>query len=103
MQCLLGYDFPGNVRELKNIIERVSVLSPGPVITLEDLPADLRTRHEPAAVESGCLSEALAAAEKRCIVHALTQCGGNRTRAASALGISRKNLWEKMKQLAIEF
>lgn len=103
MQCLIGYDFPGNVRELKNIIERVSVLSPGPVITLEDLPADLRTRHEPAAVEPGCLSEALAAAEKRCIVHALTRCGGNRTRTASALGISRKNLWEKMKQLAIEF
>ena len=102
MQCLLHYDFPGNVRELKNIIERVSVLSPGPVITPEDLPSDLRAPQQLANGSTMLLSEAMANAEKQCIVNALTHSGGNRTKAASTLGISRKNLWEKMKQHRIE-
>lgn len=102
MDCLLNYDFPGNVRELKNIIERVSVLSPGPVITVEDLPADLHKAEQKANGAIMPLAEALASAEKQCIVHALAHSGGNRTRAAETLGISRKNLWEKMKQHRIE-
>ena len=102
MQCLLCYDFPGNVRELKNIIERVSVLSPGPVIIPEDMPADLRSTGPQNNGATMLLSEAMAKAEKQYIVNALHQSGGNRTRAAGALGISRKNLWEKMKQHRIE-
>ena len=102
MQCLLCYDFPGNVRELKNIIERVSVLSPGPVIIPEDMPADLRSTGPQKNSATMLLSEAMAKAEKQYIVNALHQSGGNRTRAAGALGISRKNLWEKMKQHRIE-
>ena len=102
MQCLLCYDFPGNVRELKNIIERVSVLSPGPVINRNDLPADLRVPKHLANGVPILLSEAMANAEKQCIVNALVLTGGNRTRAAGNLGISRKNLWEKMKQHGIE-
>ncbi|WP_306548384.1 sigma-54 dependent transcriptional regulator [Desulfobulbus sp.] len=102
MQCLLCYDFPGNVRELKNIIERVSVLSPGPVIIPEDMPADLRSTGPQNNGATMLLSEAMAKAEKQYIVNALHQSGGNRTRTAGALGISRKNLWEKMKQHRIE-
>jgi two-component system response regulator AtoC len=103
MQCLMQYDFPGNIRELKNIIERVSVLSPGPAINRGDLPADL---HTPRAAAIGTtvlpLSAIMASAEKQCLINVLTYCSGNRTKAAGALGISRKNLWEKMKLHGIE-
>ena len=97
MECLRNYRFPGNVRELKNIIERVSVLSPGPVITADDLPADMQSHRQQANGPVLPLSLVLAQAEKQCIGTALSSSGGNRTKAASMLGISRKNLWEKMK------
>ena len=99
-----SYEYPGNVRELKNIVERVSVLSAGPVIGLEDLPADLR--NPATAVPVGGtplpLAESMARAEKQFLLGALTRCGNNRTKAAEVLGISRKNLWEKMKLHRIE-
>ena len=101
MITMLNYNFPGNVRELKNIIERASVLAPKCVITLADLPSDLRdtleNRSNPVP-----LSTALARTEKQCILNALTATEGNRTKAADMLGISRKNLWEKMKLRNIE-
>ncbi len=99
MQCLLRYDYPGNVRELKNILERASVLAPEPEITPADLPADLQQKNRMAEEVSGpvMLSEALARTERKCLLNALALTGGNRTRAAALLGISRKNLWEKMK------
>ncbi len=99
MQILVNYDFPGNVRELKNIIERASVLAPGPIITPQDLPADLSRQTEETGPkeEAVQLSLALAKTEKKCVLGALALTNGNRTKAAELLGISRKNLWEKMK------
>lgn len=98
LKVLKAYDFPGNVRELKNIIERVSVLAPSPVIQPWNLPADLRgPATENAGEEVLTLGEAVARAEKNCIRSALRHTGGNKTEAAEILGISRKNLWEKMK------
>jgi len=104
MQALLDYDFPGNVRELKNIIERASVLAPNPIISRQDLPSDLNPYIAAGhgKEEAVNLSNALAKTEKKCVLAALAMTKGNRTKAAALLGISRKNLWEKMKLHHIE-
>jgi two-component system response regulator AtoC len=102
MQCLLAYDFPGNIRELKNILERASVLAPEAVIQPSDLPSDLRASHtDPDHQESCTLAEAVAMTEKQVVLQALTRTGGKKAEAADLLGISRKNLWEKMKLYSI--
>ncbi|MHB8790741.1 MAG: sigma-54-dependent transcriptional regulator [Desulfobulbaceae bacterium] len=102
MQCLIDYGYPGNVRELRNIIERASVLAPQPVITPADLPADLAGNGETGGGENPCsLAEAVARTEKQLVLKALALAQGRRTEAAELLGISRKNLWEKMKLYAI--
>ncbi len=98
MEKLLEYDFPGNIREMKNILERASVLAPEPTVTPEDLPADLRQKSTAQDTpQSLVLSEALARTEKEVILKALNKAGGVKQNAAELLGISRKNLWEKMK------
>jgi len=102
MQCLIDYSYPGNVRELKNIIERASVLAPEPVIKQDDLPADLLEANGFSETgDSLLLSDAVARTEKLLLVKALTRTNGKRAEAAELLGISRKNLWEKMKQYEI--
>ncbi|MFN2368025.1 MAG: helix-turn-helix domain-containing protein, partial [Desulfurivibrionaceae bacterium] len=98
LNCLLNYNFPGNIRELRNIIERASVLTRSPVIDVLELPCDLTGNGSELVDDPACtLAEAVARAEKNCIRKALGRSGGNKTEAADLLGISRKNLWEKMK------
>lgn len=99
-QALQNYAYPGNVRELRNLLERVSVLAATARIEIWELPLELRGAARPAeaAEESHeTLAAAVASAEKNCILRALQKTAGNKTEAASILGISRKNLWEKMK------
>ncbi len=97
-QAFNNYSFPGNVRELRNLLERLTVLAPAPQIQLWNLPVELRGGTDE---NDGCeelnLSTAVANTEKRCILRALKKTNGNKTEAADLLGISRKNLWEKMK------
>ncbi len=101
LSCLETYSFPGNARELHNLMERASVLCSGPVIYPEDLPTEL------CAIES-CketgfnLADNMAIAEKVCLRKALNHCGGNKTKTSELLGISRKNLWEKLKNYDID-
>ena len=98
MELLVAYDYPGNVRELRNIIERASVLAPEAVIGMGDLPADLGGNDETTTPgDSLLLAEVVARAEKQAILRVLTKTGGAKSLAAEMLGISRKNLWEKMK------
>jgi two-component system response regulator AtoC len=97
MALLLAYDYPGNIRELHNIIERLLVLHPGQTIETWHLPADLTTDGSPHHTESLLLAEAVSQAEKSCILRALQKTGNKKSDTADLLGISRKNLWEKMK------
>lgn len=101
IDCLKNYDFPGNTRELRNLMERASVLCRGPEITPADLPFEITCKASHLESDFN-LSARLAVAEKELLQIALRQSNGNRTEAAQLLGISRKNLWEKMKSHQLE-
>jgi PAS domain S-box-containing protein len=96
LERLLNYDYPGNVRELENIIEHACLLCQGDIITLRHLPWTLR---EEAPPDAGPPPEE---EERRRLLEVLQRAGWNRTRAARALGINRTTLWRRMKRLGIE-
>jgi len=98
--ALMEYHFPGNVRELENIIERVVTLCDGNLVKKEDLPAHV-LKKDSEQPEFQPLTKVAQEAERQYILRVLRQTGGNRSRAASVLGISRKTLWEKMRQYGI--
>ncbi len=94
MTALLQYDYPGNVRELENIVERGATLAASDVIEKDDLPSVIFKKSE--SNGSVSLAEVAAGAEMEHIVRILSIAQGNKTKAAELLGISRKTLWEKM-------
>ena len=94
LSALMQYDYPGNVRELENIVERGATLAASDVIENDDLPSVIFKKTENTGSLS--LAEVAAGAEKEHIIRILAQAGGNKTKAAEMLGISRKTLWEKM-------
>jgi len=94
VEMLLAYDYPGNVRELENIIERCVTLSLSDVISKDELPSFIRP--DTPGTRSLLLSGIAADAEKGHIIRVLQTTQGNKTKAAGLLGISRKTLWEKM-------
>jgi len=91
--------FPGNVRELKNIIERAVALSDAPWISPAELVPEKAEELEPGVAT---LKESVEEAERQAISRALTDSENKINQAAEALGISRKNLWEKMKRYDID-
>lgn len=101
LRLLMQHDFPGNIRELENIIEHGFVLCRGRVITLEHLPRDLQgvSPTAEAPVKSGNAS--LKDAEAAVIRSLLAEHGGSRAKTARALGINPSTLWRKMKRLGI--
>ena len=105
LATLRGYDWPGNVRELRNEVERMAALvEEGGTISQEFLSESLREGQAAILMrkEGESLNEALTRIRKTMIEGALRQCGGNRTRAAELLGISRSNLHMMVKRLKIE-
>jgi nitrogen regulation protein NR(I) len=119
LQLLLGYAWPGNIRELENLMERSVLFADGPLILASALPDSLRERGGPTpvpiaavgplgsiAAPSGAsmkeiVRHAQAELEKELISRALEETGGNVTRAAKRLQISRKSLQVKMKELGL--
>lgn len=95
--------WPGNVRELQNVLARAAALARGRLILLEDLQ---RPSSRPAVVADAggslSLKDILAETERRVIAEALSQCSWNRSRAAQMLGISRRQLFDKIRQYGLK-
>jgi two-component system NtrC family response regulator len=107
VQRLCDYEWKGNVRELENVIERSVILAPGAMITVADLPAQIRNPKSGTLQLDGIpdgvgLSETLAAVEKRMILRAMKMTGNVQTKAAKILGIGKSGLNQKLKKFNID-
>jgi len=100
-QALLAYDWPGNIRELRNTIERAVVLADGEMITMHDLPDKFRTQ-DLEGVSTTPLRQALDTFEREYIRRSLAEHKGNKESAAETLGIDLATLYRKLKKLKIE-
>ena len=100
MAVLLGYDYPGNVRELENIIEHCFVLCQGEIIEEKHLPVSVRPGSRLGVIECG-KPATLKQMEIILTIQALRRNKGNKTAAAKELGIDKSTLFRKMKALAI--
>ncbi|MEW6185612.1 MAG: sigma-54 dependent transcriptional regulator [Thermodesulfobacteriota bacterium] len=102
-ELLLRYPYPGNVRELENLVERAVVLCRGQLITTRDLPFHLKEGVGESAISfssaGGTLPQQLEDLEKRLIRQALLEAGGVQTKAAEKLGISERVLRYKLKHM----
>jgi transcriptional regulator with GAF, ATPase, and Fis domain len=120
VEALMRYSWPGNIRELENVIERAVVLADGPTVTLADLPADLTSLGRPlpkAASGSKSLPRASSRpeqpaegpdwrrmdedSERELLLSALERCRGNKASAARLLGLPRSTFFSKLKKYAI--
>ena len=120
MDLLMKHDYPGNVRELENLVERAVVMARGDLITTGDLPGALRTgaaSHTPSASQNpseapetgaspdspvNALPDMVETLEKEAIARALRDAGGNQSRAAAALGLTERNLRYKLKKYGMK-
>jgi transcriptional regulator with GAF, ATPase, and Fis domain len=107
MKVLLNYAWPGNVREIRNVIERATVLCEKPIIDVEDLPPKIVGTGMAAEVTNFLdkdlpLSEIVSEVEKTCITRAIAKAKGKKIEAARILQISRPTLDKKLKDYGIE-
>ena len=108
LKRLEDYSWPGNVRQLRNVIERMVVLATGPKLTEEDIPAEITEAPlKPATITPASetppeASASLADSERAQILATLARCRGNKSKAADELGISRRTILRKMQAWGIE-
>lgn len=96
LKIMMKYDWPGNIRELQNVCERLQILSEGHTIMPGDLPDNIRNPDQKIVFDDYDPSLTLYELEKRYIIKALSYFDGNKTRAAQALGITIKTLYNKL-------
>lgn len=102
---LLGYSWPGNIRELRNVMERAVALARYDQLAVEDLPEKIRSyesRQMVLAGEDPAELLPLEDVERRYILHVLEAVGSNKTLAARTLGLARKTLYRKLQQYGVE-
>jgi DNA-binding NtrC family response regulator len=102
VDALSRYAWPGNVRELENTIERLVLFSRGSIVDDGDLPEAIQQAHRlpgPSLFEDLPTLDEL---ERRYLIHVLAAVGGNRTKAAEALGIDRRTLYRMAERLGVE-
>jgi len=97
ISTFMSYDFPGNVRELEHIIERAVILADGSTIEFKHLPQRFH-RDDFTAADANKKFMTMAEMQKNYILEVLEATGGNKTKTAELLGISRAALWRKLKQ-----
>ena len=97
MKLLEAYPWPGNVRELRNAVEKMCVLSPTGEIGEEDVPDEMKRGGARTLSTAGTLEET----EKEKILAVLEEVGGNRTKAAERLGISRRTIYRKLEEYGL--
>ncbi len=109
LQAIEAYDWPGNVREMENVIERTVALTDGEAINCTDLPPDIgessieETNATPQVTEAGIdMPLVISSIEKEMIMQAMSLGNGVKAKAANLLGINRTTLVEKIKRLKIE-
>jgi len=104
-ETLLNYHWPGNIRELENLIERMMLLAPNNLVTVNELPVEFKAalENQPAArLDEGkkpfknFMRDQVENVEKQMIIKCLEECGNNVTKAAKQMGLSRKGLQLKM-------
>ena len=97
MRLMEAYAWPGNVRELRNAVEKMCVLSPSGEIGVDDVPDEMKRESSKMISTSGTLGET----EKAKILAVLEEVGGNRTKAAERLGISRRTIYRKLEEYGL--
>lgn len=96
MTALERYEWPGNIRELQNVCERLQILCDGHMIMLNDIPVNIRNPEQKLGLKDYDTTVTLYELEKRYILKALLHYDGNKTQAANALGITIKTLYNKL-------
>jgi two-component system NtrC family response regulator len=98
IEVLSGYSWPGNIRQLRNLAERLVITCPGETIAARDLPAEIRATPRPSSLN---LDENVQRVEREVISRALQEVDGHRERAAELLGISIRTLHYKLRELKL--
>jgi len=102
MELLCQYTWPGNIRELENVIERAVALASGPEIQVGDLPEYIRNLSVETYRRHDSEFPTLEEQEKNYIKWVLDKCDGNKTKSAKMMGIDRVSLWRKIKRFGLE-
>jgi DNA-binding NtrC family response regulator len=98
LEVLKSYRWPGNVRQLRNVIERALIVTRGPLLIVADLPADMKRSTGSSSTFELRLGMSLDDVERELIMRTIEFTGGNKSRAAEVLGISLKTLYNRLER-----